>query len=239
MAEQRGPTGFGAFSGDGTGDGQGVGDGSGRGYGQPGGRYASHATRGDPGGRRSPRDIDPGAPAHGGARDAAESWRDAVPYGDGRPDYSARPHRLHHVEASLGDYRRGARNQDFPDSGFAQRNYLSQDGEGSAIGRSTIASGAPGPHRGRGPRGYVRSDERIGEDVNDRLAEDPYLDASNIEVQVAAGEVTLTGTVDDRTAKRRAEDDAEGVSGVKHVQNNLRIGDFGAQQASTPPRGIF
>ena len=80
-----------------------------------------------------------------------------------------------------------------------------------------------GQHRGRGPKGYSRSDERVREDVSDRLADDPMVDASDIEVQVSQGEVTLSGHVDSRTAKRRAEDCAEGVSGVRHVQNNLRV----------------
>lgn len=78
-------------------------------------------------------------------------------------------------------------------------------------------------HRGRGPKGYTRSDERIRDDVNDRLTDDPYVDASEIEVSVSNCEVTLTGTVDSREAKRRAEDCVESVSGVRHVQNNLRV----------------
>ncbi|HYG90709.1 MAG TPA: BON domain-containing protein [Azospirillum sp.] len=79
-------------------------------------------------------------------------------------------------------------------------------------------------HRGRGPRGYTRSDERIREDVNDRLTDDPYVDASDVEVTVSACEVTLNGHVPHRSMKRRAEDIAESVSGVTHVQNNLRAG---------------
>ena len=82
-------------------------------------------------------------------------------------------------------------------------------------------------HRGRGPKGYRRSDDRIKEDVNDRLADDPYVDASGIEVSVSGGEVTLAGTVDSRQARRRAEDIAEGVSGVTHVQNNIRVRQAG------------
>ncbi len=78
-------------------------------------------------------------------------------------------------------------------------------------------------NRGRGPRGYTRSDDRVREDINDRLTEDPYVDASDIEVTVAKGEVTLAGTVLHRSAKRRAEDIAEAVSGVTNVQNNLRV----------------
>ena len=88
-------------------------------------------------------------------------------------------------------------------------------------------------HRGRGPKGYTRSDERIKEDVNDRLTDDGWLDASDVEVQVSSGEVTLTGQVNSREEKRRAEDIAEAVSGVKHVQNNLRVKSSTSQTTTT------
>lgn len=78
------------------------------------------------------------------------------------------------------------------------------------------------PHRGKGPKGYRRSDERIKEDINDRLSEG-YIDASEIIVEVVSGEVTLTGTVSDRADKRRAEDIAEYVSGVSNVENRIRV----------------
>lgn len=78
-------------------------------------------------------------------------------------------------------------------------------------------------HRGRGPKNYTRSDERIREDANDRLTEDPLVDASDITVTVNNGEITLDGTVHSRLSKRRAEDCVEDISGVKHVQNNLRV----------------
>src|SRR5690606_19937537 len=35
-------------------------------------------------------------------------------------------------------------------------------------------------HRGKGPRNYTRSDDRIKEDINDRLSDDPFIDASDI-----------------------------------------------------------
>jgi len=78
-------------------------------------------------------------------------------------------------------------------------------------------------HRGKGPKGYQRSDARIEEDVNDRLSDDPVLDASNITVTVQSAEVTLDGFVSSRWDKRRAEDLVDDVSGVRHVQNNLRV----------------
>jgi osmotically-inducible protein OsmY len=77
------------------------------------------------------------------------------------------------------------------------------------------------PH-GKGPKSYRRSDERIREDVNDQLGEG-YLDASEIEVAVVEGVVTLSGTVNSRSDKRRAEDIADEVKGVKNVENRLRV----------------
>lgn len=78
--------------------------------------------------------------------------------------------------------------------------------------------------RGVGPKGYERSDDRLKEQVCDALAEDDDLDASDIEVNVISGEVTLDGRVDSRWAKRHAEDCVESLAGVKHCQNNLRVG---------------
>jgi hypothetical protein len=78
-------------------------------------------------------------------------------------------------------------------------------------------------HRGKGPKGYARSDERIKDDINDRLTDDAHIDASDIDVTVEKGEVTLTGTVPDRWGKRRAEDIAELVSGVTNVENRIRV----------------
>jgi hypothetical protein len=78
-------------------------------------------------------------------------------------------------------------------------------------------------HRGKGPKNYQRSDDRIKDDINDRLSDDWFIDASDIDVTVQNGEVTLTGSVDERSAKRRAEDVAESVSGVKHVENRIRV----------------
>jgi osmotically-inducible protein OsmY len=78
-------------------------------------------------------------------------------------------------------------------------------------------------HRGKGPKGYRRSDERIREDVSDRLTDDPFLDASMFEVQVSGGEVTLTGMVRSKADKRHADYVVEHISGVDNVQNNLRV----------------
>src|SRR5437764_2488082 len=77
--------------------------------------------------------------------------------------------------------------------------------------------------RGRGPKNYQRSDERIREDVCERLTYDERVDATDIEVEVREGVVRLSGTVDDRYAKRIAEDVAESVRGIRDVENQIRI----------------
>ena len=77
--------------------------------------------------------------------------------------------------------------------------------------------------RGRGPKGFQRSDDRLRELVSERLEEHDAIDASDIEVAVAGGEVTLTGTVDDRRTKRLAEDVAGSVTGIRDVHNQLKV----------------
>jgi hypothetical protein len=84
-----------------------------------------------------------------------------------------------------------------------------------------------GVHRGKGPRSYQRSDQRMEEDINDLLTEDPYIDASEVEVKVEKGEVVLSGVVENKHIKRRVEDLVEQVSGVKHIENRLRPGRQG------------
>jgi osmotically-inducible protein OsmY len=80
-----------------------------------------------------------------------------------------------------------------------------------------------GPHRGKGPKNYSRSDDRIREDVCECLMQDAHIDASEVDVRVSSGEVTLTGTVNSKNEKRRAEDAVERVAGIKEVHNELNI----------------
>jgi osmotically-inducible protein OsmY len=84
-------------------------------------------------------------------------------------------------------------------------------------------SSPTGLYFGRGPKGYQRPDERIREEVCDVLTRDPLVDASEIEVEVQSGEVTLSGSVSDRRQKRAAEDALDGIAGIKDVHNRIRI----------------
>jgi hypothetical protein len=82
---------------------------------------------------------------------------------------------------------------------------------------------------GRGPKGYRRSDERVHEDVCERIARSG-VNADEVEVRVENGDVTLSGTVRSREEKRYLEDLCEDVFGVNDVHNQTRVsrGETGA-----------
>jgi osmotically-inducible protein OsmY len=121
--------------------------------------------------------------------------------------------------------RRGWSGQDYGRGGGEERSFWDRasDEVSSWFGDEEAARRRQQDQRGRGPRNYTRSQDRIREDVNDRLTDDWRVDASEIEVTVSGTEVTLTGTVSTREQRRRAEDITESISGVTHVQNNLRV----------------
>ena len=92
--------------------------------------------------------------------------------------------------------------------------------------------GMSGPHRGKGPKGYQRTDDRIREDACERLYMHGDIDASDVEIQIAGGVATLTGSVEDRQMKRLAEEVVESVRGVKDVHNQLRVSQGGQSGAA-------
>jgi hypothetical protein len=161
---------------------------------------------------------EPASGSRGGSR-SYRDWNDASQHGRGYEERS----------------RQGRGWYGQPEGG---RGYEQTYGPGREFGRTRMDEGrvrgggawqSRGEHSGQGPKGYARSDDRIREDVCDRLTEDPEIDASNIEVSVSRCEVSLGGTVDSREAKRRAEDCAESVSGVRNVQNSLRVQQQGTE----------
>ncbi|MFO0578117.1 MAG: BON domain-containing protein [Polyangia bacterium] len=139
-----------------------------------------------------------------------------------------------------GGYGHGSPNHGYGErnSGYAERNPGRSGASDNDRGLSSLRSGGnmvdfghrggPGPalparpFQGRGPRNYSRSSARIREDVCEYLSEG-FLDASDIEVAVSDGIVTLSGTVTDRRSKLLAEELAESVLGVLDVENRLRI----------------
>lgn len=77
-------------------------------------------------------------------------------------------------------------------------------------------------HRGTAPKNYVRSDERVFEDVCEALTQLDSVDASDITVAVHAGVVTLDGSVGTARMKELAEEAIMDLPGVKSVRNTLR-----------------
>lgn len=111
------------------------------------------------------------------------------------------------------------------DTGWRSWNerYEGLGGRGWYEGVQNAMHSGEGQFTGRGPRNYKRSDDRIEEDINERLTHHGMLDATDIEVAVQNGEVTLRGSVDNRQAKRLAEDIVDAVFGVKELNNQIKV----------------
>src|SRR6185436_4879551 len=95
--------------------------------------------------------------------------------------------------------------------------------QGDHLGRAPHPQRERGPHAGRGPKNYRRSDDRIREELCDRLMAHPEIDASEAEVEVKEAHVVLRGSVPDRRTKHRVEDLAERVLGAMDIDNQLRV----------------
>jgi osmotically-inducible protein OsmY len=190
------------------------------GYGTGGSALDWHDVVGDERGR--------GGPLFDSDRDRGGDWgypRSGSAYGREQDRYGYGRDEDRHGSGFFG---RGSRDYG-EERGFFERagdEIRSWFGDDEAERRRDRDVRAGEHHRGRGPKGYQRSDQRILEDVNDRLTDDPHIDASEVDVTVTNREVTLSGTVNSRFEKRHAEDLAESVSGVNHVQNNLRIQQY-------------
>ena len=78
-------------------------------------------------------------------------------------------------------------------------------------------------HRGRGPKGWKRSDPLIHDQVCETLMRSANVDASDVEVAVVDGIVTLSGSVPDKRMRRIAEIEIHDLPGVVQVFNHLRI----------------
>lgn len=134
------------------------------------------------------------------------------------PDYSQ----------SSGGYDRGDYDRDAMSGSWGQpRSDFNQAG-GYGSGYSQVGGriGSHQPQRGftgRGPKGYTRSDERLKEDINERLTDDYAIDASDISIEVRNGTVTLTGQVDERWMKHHVEDLVDRCSGVQDIENRLTV----------------
>jgi osmotically-inducible protein OsmY len=116
--------------------------------------------------------------------------------------------------------------RDTRNSGYRDPDYWNSERSFGDASRSTAFNRYDtqrSSYSGLGPRGYQRGDERIREDICERLTEDPRIDASDVEVQVANAEVTLAGSVRTRDEKHFTENLVERIVGVREVNNNLKV----------------
>ncbi len=86
------------------------------------------------------------------------------------------------------------------------------------MGWETRRTSGEGPIRGTPP-----ADEQIRYDVRERLADDPGVDASDIEVEVNGAHVILRGTVPSEFTKQMVEVIAFEAEGVSRVENALTV----------------
>lgn len=149
---------------------------------------------------------------HGG-RAGRQSWqpsRDTAQRGQEEYGYGLGGSREN--ESRQGHSARAGSNYGGTDFGSAH--YYGDRGQDREVGQD---------YKGRGPKGYQRSDERIKEDISERLSADPRVDASEVTVDVQSGTVKLSGSVPERSMRYTMEEVCENCSGVKDVENNVRV----------------
>ena len=202
-------------------------------------------------GRKASRDYDSNYTGYRSSNDAGDIGYERE-MGNSRRDMSGDPYRHGADYGSVASSRRsqgygpsefGTTSSFGPSYGTAHnssstgaRSYAANPQASSYDGRtqgyrSSEADAQMNSHAGKGPKGWKRTDERIREDVCHMLERDHVVDASEIEVTVNDGVVTLSGHVETRPTKRHAEDIIENISGVRDVRNELSVDQTLFQQA--------
>jgi hypothetical protein len=208
------------------------------GYGKDGGAYTdrTHGTDYPDGGyfdRGHAPEINYGRAEGYAARDTPGRDRGRAVY-SGRIDFGRGRDDDRGSEAPRGYQPERYSGRSDTSSSPAREEWYPRDDDNRRGWESSRWTAEAGPHAGRGPRGYQRSDDRIREDICDRLTRHGRIDATDVNISVSNGDVTLGGMVDTKDAKRLAEDIAESVHGVRDVTNEIKVyrGDHGRQ-----PRG--
>lgn len=168
--------------------------------------------------RQSPRSYrqDDGYGSTQGSRDfrnqSEDRYQSAMDFGS--HNYDPQPHHGQSYISGYNDPRYSSESRMDRTSSFGEQTYGSQ---GAGFGTTS------GQHSGKGPKGYKRSDDRIKEEVSDLIMRHDEIDGTDIEVEVNAGEVTLTGTVPDRSLKHLVENLIDRTLGVGEIHNHLRV----------------
>jgi len=72
-------------------------------------------------------------------------------------------------------------------------------------------------------QGNQKSDDKIYDQIRQKLANDPDVKGAGFDVTVKDGVVTLNGTVHDEKAREKAEKITKKVKGVTSVTNQLKV----------------
>ncbi|BDB26869.1 hypothetical protein Tamer19_19320 [Cupriavidus sp. TA19] len=180
-------------------------------------------------GQRAPWDDDEAW--RGSASDQGGNVRDE--WGESRRGGQAMTGRQGGMASSGSEYDQGYGISERPGSAGRSAGDFGRQGAGERrFGRQL---------RGRdrvGPKGYQRSDDRIREEICERLAHAPHVDVQDVEVEVESGVVRLSGNVRDRRQKYCIEDIADDVFGVREVHNGIRMGSAGPFGVSGLSEGV-
>jgi osmotically-inducible protein OsmY len=112
-------------------------------------------------------------------------------------------------------------------SGGAEQVGQALRGQGERAGSALEQTGREGMRRsqrerGRLPRSYQRPDERILDDLCERIARSGA-DAQEVEIEVSDAVVTLSGSVPSKLDRRIIQNIADDVLGVEEVHDHLRL----------------
>lgn len=128
-------------------------------------------------------------------------------------------------ESFTREYNRSRFAEPYTGGQFARSQYgLGNQYHSDQVDHSSPGYGSALPNfSGIGPKGYIRSDEKIHDEVCEVLFRNPFVDASDVDVKVQNGIVTFSGTIANRSAKKETERSTENILGVIDVINELRI----------------
>ncbi len=80
----------------------------------------------------------------------------------------------------------------------------------------------------------TRTDQQVTSDIQSKIQSESALAGQNIQVSVANGVATLSGTVGDEASRSLAGNDSGSIEGVKTVVNNLTVAQAEKPAAPTP-----
>jgi len=188
-------------------------------------RYGDYGERGYQGSQRHAGSQ--GAQAYGrdlGGRDIRSGYgTQSRSYGGGLHEYGTPGYETAGYDRDLG-----YSGQSMAGSGYgSQYRAGSESGYGSRggyqLGTQQRDLGYQRSYRGLGPQTYKRPDDRIRDDIYEKLTDNDRIDARGIMVDVNQGNVTLTGTVPERQMRYAAEDLVESCMGVANINNQLKV----------------